>query len=163
MPGAGRRLCVWARHVCMNKRSRLRSLRVSEGFKSYVIDQLEGLDRLVARSMFGGVGLYCDGLFFGIIASDVLYLKADEVNRPAYARAGAAPFRPYADRAGTMQYYSVPVGVLDSQPEVLEWARGALAAAARAARAPSGGGRSPRRRSAGSRVVRRTKTEKGPS
>lgn len=124
-----------------------------------MVDQLEALGRIVPRSMFGGVGLYCDGLFFGIIASDVLYLKADDANRPDYERAGASPFRPYADRAGTMQYFSVPVGVLESQPEVLEWARKAVAAAERAARAPLGRSRPGRRRSTG----RTKKTKKGPS
>lgn len=110
--------------------------------------------------MFGGVGLYCDGLFFGLIASDVLYLKADEANRPAYERAGALPFRPYADRGGAMQYFSVPVGVLESQPEVLEWARAAVAAAGRAT---SGQSRPERRRSTGLLAGRKkNKTKKGP-
>jgi len=150
----------------MKKRARLRSLRVSDGFKSYVVDQLEALGHIAARSMFGGVGLYCDGRFFGIIASDVLYLKADDVNRPVYERAGALPFRPYADRAGTMQYFSVPVGVLESQPEVLEWARKAVAAAGRA---PAGRSRPERRRLTGSvaggkkKQQKPKKIKKGPS
>jgi DNA transformation protein len=30
--------------------------------------------RSVARRMFGGFGLYCDGVMFALIADDVLYL-----------------------------------------------------------------------------------------
>lgn len=94
-----------------------------------MVDQLEPLGDVLSRSMFGGVGLYCRGVFFGIIAGDVLYLKADDGNRSDYERAGMAPFKPYADRAGTMQYYAVPVGVLETTPELVEWARKAVAAA----------------------------------
>jgi DNA transformation protein and related proteins len=100
-----------------------RSLRVSDGFRSFVLDQLEPLGPIVAKSMFGGVGLYCEGLFFGLIARDVLYLKVDATNRADYEAAGSHPFRPYPDRAGTMQYYAVPVGVLESQGELVEWAK----------------------------------------
>ena len=81
--------------------------------------------------MFGGVGLYCRGVFFGIIAGDTLYLKVDAQNRPEYERLGMKPFKPYADRPGTMQYYSVPLDVLESAIELARWARGAVAAAER--------------------------------
>ena len=80
-----------------------RSLRASSGFRSFVLDQLEPLGSIVAKAMFGGVGLYCGGVFFGLIARDVLYLKVDATNRGDYERAGSQPFRPYPDRAGTMR------------------------------------------------------------
>jgi len=107
----------------------LRSLAVSDAFKSFVLDQLDDLGDVVPRSMFGGVGLYSRGVFFGIIARDVLYLKADEQTRGEYKRAGMKPFRPYPGRAGTSQYYAVPVGVLESASELVEWARKAVAVA----------------------------------
>jgi len=115
------------------KRS-LRSLAVSNAFKSFVLDQLDDLGDVVPRSMFGGVGLYSRGVFFGIIARDVLYLKTDDTTRPDYERAGMKPFQPYPDRPGTMQYYAVPVGILESTSELVEWARKAVAVAARATR-----------------------------
>jgi len=117
-----------ARKQSSRKRA-LRSLAVSEAFKSFVLDQLDGLDDVVPRSMFGGVGLYARGVFFGIIARDVLYLKADDTTRGEYERAGMEPFRPYPERAGTTQYYAVPVGVLESASELVEWARKAVAVA----------------------------------
>jgi DNA transformation protein len=112
-------------------------MHVSDGFKSFVLDGLEAVGNLAARSMFGGVGLYCDGLFFGIIASDVLYLKVDDENRPQYERAGSKPFRPYAQRSGTMQYWAVPLDVLESAPELVAWARAAVSAANRIDARPS--------------------------
>lgn len=116
----------------MKKASRFRSLRVSEGFRSFALDQLHGIGEVTPRAMFGGVGLHCRGVFFGLLAADVLYLKVDETNRSDFKRAGSKPFTPYADRAGTMQYWAVPLGILESAPELAAWARKAIAVAERA-------------------------------
>ena len=107
-------------------------MRVTEGFRSFVLDQLHGIGDLAPRAMFGGIGLYSGGVFFGILASDVLYLKVDETNRTDFERAGSKPFTPYADRMGTMQYWSVPIGILESAPELATWTRKAIAVAERA-------------------------------
>jgi DNA transformation protein and related proteins len=101
-------------------------MAVTDGFRSFVLDQLNELGDVTARSMFGGVGLYQRGIFFGIIARDVLYLKVDEATRPDYERVGMEAFRPYPDRPGTMQYYAVPIEVLESGIELTEWARKAV-------------------------------------
>ena len=45
-----------------------------------------------ARPMFGGHGLYLDGLMFGLIAYDRLYLKTDAASRPDFAAAKSKPF-----------------------------------------------------------------------
>ena len=108
-------------------------LAVSAAFRRFVLDQLEELGGVTARSMFGGVGLYHRGTFFGIIAGDVLYLKVDESTRAEYERARMHAFKPYPDRSGTMQYYSVPLEVLESAAERARWARAAVAVARRAA------------------------------
>jgi DNA transformation protein and related proteins len=108
-----------------------RSLKVTSPFKQFVLDQLSGLGDVVARSMFGGVGLYHRGFFFGIIARDVLYLKVDDVNRSDYVRARMKPFKPFPDRPTTMKYYAVPIEVLESAPELVIWARKSVSAAER--------------------------------
>ena len=105
-------------------------MKTPSAFTAFVVDQLEGVGDLLPRPMFGGVRLYCDGVFFGIIARDTLYLKVNADNRPDYERAGMTPFKPYPDRRMTMQYYAVPVGVLETAPELVAWARKAVAAAA---------------------------------
>ncbi len=84
---------------------------------------------MTARAMFGGVGLYCGDLFFGLIARDELYLKVDDTNRRDYEDAGMRAFRPYPDRPGTMKYYQVPAGVLESAPDLVRWAKKAVAVA----------------------------------
>jgi DNA transformation protein len=124
-------------------RGKLRSLRVSDGVRAFVLDQLSGVRALDARSMFGGVGLYGDGVFFGILAADVLYFKVDEVTRGAYEAKGMGPFKPYAGRAITMSYYAVPADVLEDADMLLRWARDAIAVARQAE------GSDPDRRKAG--------------
>lgn len=118
---------------------RLRPLTVSASFKSFVMEQLEELGDVTPRSMFGGVGLYHRETFFGIIARDVLYLKVDGTNRADYERADMPPFQPYRGRSATMQYYAVPVDVLESAAELAVWARKAVAAGEAGASRPHRG------------------------
>jgi len=120
-------------------------MRVSEGFRSYVLEQLGAVPHLLARAMFGGVGLYADDLFFGIVAADTLYFKVDDRNRARYTAAGMAPFQPYSDRPMTMSYYQVPLGILEDPDELAAWAREAIAVASRAGR-PRGAARKSRAR-----------------
>jgi DNA transformation protein len=105
--------------------------RVTGAFKAFVLDQLQEVGEVTARSMFGAVGLYCRGAFFGIVAGDVLYLKVDDSNRPEFEKAGMTPFKPYVDRPETMQYYPVPIDVLENAGDLVQWARRAVAIAER--------------------------------
>lgn len=98
-------------------------LSVSAAFRQFVLDQLEELGEVTPRSMFGGVGLYHRGVFFGLIAGDVLYLKVGDSNRGEYEQHGMQPFKPYPHRSGTMRYYAVPLNVVESSLELAQWAR----------------------------------------
>jgi DNA transformation protein and related proteins len=115
---------------------KLRSLNVSDGFKAFVLDQLEEVGDVVPKSMFGGVGLYHRGLFFGIIARDTLYLKVDADTVADYESARMQPFNPYPGRTGTTRYYAVPLDVLESALDLAAWARKAIAAASATRESP---------------------------
>jgi DNA transformation protein and related proteins len=107
-------------------------MKTSDGFLAYVLDQLQDIDEVVSRPMFGGTGLYAGTVFFGIVYRDVLYFKVDDRTRPDYERAGMKPFRPYAPpRAKTMKYFEVPPAVLEARDDLTAWARKAIAAAKR--------------------------------
>ena len=109
-------------------------MAVSSDFTAYVIEQLALLGRVTSRRMFGGVGLYCDGLFFALIASDTLYFKVDESNRADYERRGSRPFVPFPDKPEmSMNYYDVPADLLDDGEELSRWARKSVAVALAAA------------------------------
>ena len=109
-------------------------MRVSASFRDFVLDQLAGLSALEPRAMFGGLGLYSDDVFFGILAADVLYFKVDETNRREYEASGSSPFQPYPDQAMSMSYYNVPAVVLEDPVTLRQWATRSVAIA-RAAKA----------------------------
>ncbi|MCB9914651.1 MAG: TfoX/Sxy family DNA transformation protein [Planctomycetes bacterium] len=92
----------------------------------YVLGQLAGLGEVRARRMFGGVGLYAEELFFGLIAGGVLFLKVDDATRPDYEARGSEPFRPYGDERAMRGYYELPSEVLEKPREAVRWAQRAL-------------------------------------
>jgi DNA transformation protein len=108
----------------------LKRMAVTHDYSQYVLEQLSGLERVTSRRMFGGIGLYCDGLFFGIIAGDTLYFKVDETNRADYQARGMGQFRPYLNRPHvSMTYYAVPADALEDPEECVAWARRSVAVA----------------------------------
>ena len=107
-------------------------MRVTDGFRAFVLEQLTGVKAVRPRAMFGGVGLYAGDVFFGILAADTLYLKVDDSNRAQYEAADMKPFKPYADRAMTMPYYQVPAHVIEDGDELAVWARVSVRVAERA-------------------------------
>jgi DNA transformation protein and related proteins len=99
----------------------------------HCLELLAPLGAVRARRMFGGHGLYCDDLFFALIATNRLYLKVDAVSQPAFIAAGCEPF--VYDGAGkpvTMSYWTAPPAAMESPAEMQPWARLALSAALRA-------------------------------
>jgi DNA transformation protein and related proteins len=106
-------------------------MAVTNDYLQYVLEQLAGLGHVVTRRMFGAVGLYHDGRFFGLISADTVYFKVNDSNRCDYEARGADQFRPFPDKPHlSMTYYSVPADTLEDADECVEWARKSLAAAA---------------------------------
>lgn len=103
---------------------------VSRDYLQYVLDQLARLREVTSRRMFGGVGLYSEGVFFGIIDNDTVFFKVDDSTRESYTSRGSEPFRPYKDRPEvSMSYFQVPADVLEDADELIPWARSAVSAA----------------------------------
>jgi DNA transformation protein len=97
-------------------------------YAAFVVDQLAGLDDIHAKRMFGGYGLYCDDIFFGIIHLHQLFLKTDDTTRAAYVAEGMGPFQP-TPKQTLKRYYEVPPDVIDDASALTEWARAAIAVA----------------------------------
>jgi DNA transformation protein len=91
-----------------------------------LLPRLEPLGAVRAKRMFGGVGLYCDERFFGVIDEGVLYFKVDAESIQTYQAAGSAPFRPVPDKPAMLGYWEVPLRVQESDVELRAWARRAL-------------------------------------
>jgi DNA transformation protein len=108
-------------------------MSVSDEYLIYVIDQLECLGPVQSKRMFGGAGLYFEGLFFAVVADDVLYFKVDDSNRSDYEAEGMEAFRPFPDKSTVMGYYQVPIDVLENKDTLRDWAGKAVGVAERKA------------------------------
>ena len=108
-------------------------MAIESDFVATVLDLLSPWGGVTARRMFGGYGLYRQGLMFALVADDVLYLKVDAQNRAAYEVAGMEPFT-YDGKNGTVSlpYWEAPPDLFDDPDAMIEWAKGAFGAALRA-------------------------------
>ena len=64
----------------------------------FIRDLFAQFGPVTIRRMFSGAGLFCDGLMFGLIIRDIIYLKADETSIPDFDREGSQPFHLYAQQ-----------------------------------------------------------------
>ncbi len=93
---------------------------------------------ITIKKMFGGQGLYADGLIFGLVVMDTLFLRVDDETSGDFD-AEDLPFFVYSypqptDRKPvTMPYRQIPERCFDDPDEAAHWARKAMAAARRVA------------------------------
>lgn len=114
---------------------------------------------VVVRPMFGGAGIYADGIFFALVDDGVIYLKADEETRLRFVDEGCEPFVYEAKaREVALSYWRMPTRLYDEPDELAEWARQALAVARRAA---AGKASKKGRKAAGTNVRRRSPSSDG--
>ena len=92
------------------------------------------MGNLSSRKMFGGAGIYLDGLMFVLIADGDIYLKADATNLGRFIQASCPPYV-YHGKDGKvmeMSYRRMPDDALDDAHEALVWGRLGFEAARRA-------------------------------
>lgn len=96
-----------------------------DSLADHLLDQLRELRGVEGRRMFGGLGLYAGGVFFGLMYKGRVYFKTDPKTRARYVENGMMPFQP---RPGQKlgRYYEVPADVLESASELAVWAREAV-------------------------------------
>ena len=100
-------------------------MAVSESYRDFVLEQLGRVMPVTGKSMFGGVGLYANGLFFALIAEDRLYFKVDDTTRSDFERLGMEPFRPFGEDSA-MGYYEIPADVMEDPVQLAPWMRQAI-------------------------------------
>lgn len=118
----------------------------SAGFLAFLDEQLAGLGPVSIRRMFGGAGVFANGIMFALVSDDTLYFKVDETTRADFEAEGMGAFT-YATKDGRktlMSYWRAPERLFDEPDEMLAWARKALAIA-RSADARKAGKASKRR------------------
>lgn len=100
----------------------------------YLKEQFASFGAIEARRMFGGWGIYYQGLMFALVVDDTLYLKADEELVPQFRALGLGPFQyPRRERLVALSFYQAPDGLYDDPDEAKRWASLAYEAALRAA------------------------------
>ncbi len=105
--------------------------------EAMLTEMLAPIGPVIVKAMFGGSGLFLDGLMFGLIADGVLFLKSDPQTHRQFEAEGCAPFT-YARKDGrttVMSYWQAPERLLDEPDEMVHWARSAFSVAVRAAAA----------------------------
>ncbi|WP_175944285.1 TfoX/Sxy family protein [Burkholderia pyrrocinia] len=93
--------------------------------------QIATLGHIAVTRFFSGAALRLDGVMFGFLARGSLFLRVDDVNRPAFVAAGMGPFS-YSGRTRTIAlegYYETPADVLEDAGALFDWCRGAYRAA----------------------------------
>ncbi len=104
----------------------------SSEFSNWLVDQMQVIGPVSSRRMFGGEGVFLDGLMFAIIFDDQLYLKVDKINRQAFVEQGLEPFS-YLRKGKRceLSYYQAPDEVMESLELMRLWANDAYGAALR--------------------------------
>ena len=97
-------------------------------------DVLAPLGHVTARRMFGGIGVYLDGLFFALLFDGTAYFKVSEDTRAAYEAEGMGPFTYETDHGehALKSYWRLPERLYDEPDEMIVWARAALQVARQA-------------------------------
>jgi DNA transformation protein and related proteins len=114
-------------------------MTISKDFADYCCELLSGVGSPVAKRMFGGWGIYVDGVTIAIIAdltalgsgkNEKLYLKADDSSKVQFEAAGGQRFIYTAKgKSMGMNYYTTTDEAMESPDAMLQWARLAMNAA----------------------------------
>ena len=104
-------------------------------FVAHIVETMSAFGPVESKAMFGGWGLYHQGVFFALVAADMLYLKSDPENAAQFDAENLPPFV-YESKVGeriTMSYRAAPAEAMESPAVMATWARLGYGAALRAA------------------------------
>ncbi len=105
-------------------------MAVQPQFLEYILEQLSGMGGVRSNRMFGAVGLYSEGLFFGLIDDDTVFFKTDDSNIAQYRERNMPRFMPFPDRPEAVPgYHQVPADVIEDVETLAVWARQSVAVA----------------------------------
>jgi len=103
-------------------------MKASTEYLNFVLEKLSPIGDIKSHAMFGGFGIFHEGLMFALISEDILYFKVNETNRDIYESAQSKPF-PHG-----ISYWEVPTDVLEENTKLHEWANISIEIAQEAAK-----------------------------
>jgi DNA transformation protein and related proteins len=98
----------------------------------FIRDVFAQFGPVTVRRMFGGAGIYSDGLMFALVFDGAIYLKVDEASIPDFEREGSQPFVYHRKSTGriaqhALPYWRLPERLYDDPDELAVWAARAVA------------------------------------
>ncbi|MGB1235033.1 MAG: TfoX/Sxy family protein [Planktomarina sp.] len=103
-------------------------MSVSDDQIAFAKDLFAPLGSLSTRKMFGGLGIYCDGIIFALMMRDgTLMVKAKGDLAAELADFGSLQFgHDHEKKKGNMPYWSLPEAALDDPEQACDWAKKSL-------------------------------------
>ena len=103
-------------------------------FVNHVVEMMQTVGPVSSKRMFGGHGIFLEGLMFGLIADNDLYLKVDDEIRDDFLVRGLEPFSYFKKgKEFKLSYYQAPEETLEQAEAMREWGNKAYEVALRAA------------------------------
>jgi DNA transformation protein len=101
-------------------------------FIEYLHEVFELFGPILVRKMFGGYGIYRNGLMFALVADNTLYLKADSENAGDFVKEGLGRFSyRRSGKVTQMSYYQAPAEIMEDREQAAIWAQRSFEAALR--------------------------------
>ena len=91
-----------------------------------ISDLFSGLGPVSIRKLFGGKGIYHEGVIVAIELRGEIMLKADAMLAPEFENAGCTQWTYTGSKHGkqvAMPYWTVPDGAMDDPDDMAVWAR----------------------------------------
>lgn len=100
----------------------------------HLVDLMKRFGPVQARAMFGGHGLYREGLMFALVLDERLYFKVDDQNQAAFEQQGLKPFSyvTKVGKTGQLRYHEAPAEAYEDMEAMAAWAQRGYEAALRA-------------------------------
>ena len=99
----------------------------------FIRDLFAPFGQVTVRRMFGGAGIYREGVMFALEFDGAIFLKVDEASIPDFEREGSRPFvytrakSPGKIGRASLSYWCLPERLYDDPDQLAVWAERALA------------------------------------
>ena len=91
--------------------------------------------KVSVKKLFGGLGIYCEGLIFACVIRSEVFLRTDPTSEPAFEAAGSQKWNYVHEKSKAkvaMPYWRLPEIAFDDEAELVRFSRMAFEAATRA-------------------------------
>lgn len=100
------------------------SKEAQKAYLDYIKDLFEQarLEGVTSRGMFGGYGIYKQGVMFGLIADSELYFRTDIDTQGLFIKAGGKQFT-YTNNTRTahLPYHTLPLEIIEDDEALPDW------------------------------------------